>query len=338
MHTVNYIIENRYIVYNNVIGEGNSKIYLGKDLKNNYKVAIKQIYYSESNIKLIEKEIEILNKINHKNIIKLLDYVFYNEFVYLIFEYCDGGDLYKYKFNKNENTIKLIYIQITKGLIYLKNMNIYHHDIKPHNILIKNGIIKIADFGFANNFNFICGSPLYMAPELFKLKKFTNKSDIWSLGIILYSLLNDNLPYNLSKCKNIKDIIKSFTNQLVFYNNNISEEVKKFLESILTIDYNKRADWDTLLKNSWIIPKNNINIPKNNINIDKNNINIDKNNININIDNSICFYILNTPVFNNYFISQKVNIKTSPHPIYKSNSIKNKKKKNIFKYTFLSSI
>ena len=252
MYSIFSIIDNRYIIYNHILGQGISKIYLGKDIRKCTKVAIKQIFYNKSNIKLIEKEIEILQHTNHPNIIKLFNFYYYREYVYLIFEYCEGGDLYNFKYKKTDENIKKIYIQIVEGLLYLKNKNIYHHDIKPHNILIKDNRVKIADFGFANNFNFICGSPIYMAPELFKLKKFSKKSDIWSLGIILYEMLNTKLPYNLSKCKNIKNIVKSFESNTLEFNDNISSEAQDLLRMILTIDYNERAEWNELLNNSWL--------------------------------------------------------------------------------------
>lgn len=312
MYPIQVIIDNKYIVYEHILGEGISKIYLGKNIKSNENVAIKKILHTETNAKLIKNEISCLKNTDHPNIIKLHDNIHYKEFVYLIFEYCEGGDLYKYKKFKNEDDIKNIYIQIAKGLVYLNKKNIYHHDIKPHNILIKNNILKICDFGFVNNFDLICGSPIYMAPELFKYKRYSKKSDIWSLGIIIYEMLNEILPYNLNKCKNIKDIITSVKPPLEFnQNKNISCDAMNLLIKMLEIDYEKRIGWDDLLDNDWVNTK-----------------------ISMYPDS----YILNTAIYSNYFsFTNKFEKKTKPSKpkaIFKSNSDKSTK----FKYIFLKSL
>ena len=351
MFSINFIIDNRYIIYNNIIGEGISKIYEGKDIKFNKKVAIKQIFYNKSNLKFIEQEINILKRTNHVNIIKLYNYYYYSEYAYLVFEFCEEGDLYNYKFNRSEENIKKFYMQLVKGLIYLKNMNIYHHDIKPHNILIKDKILKIADFGFANNFNMICGSPLYMAPELFNFNKFSRKSDIWSVGIILYELLNNILPYNFKKCQTIKDIVKSFTNELLF-TKNISLEAQDLLQKILKVNFKERIDWDEMLIHPWIedvlsedvlsedvvsedvVSKEHSNIETKNNNILAPSKEIDATKNSFSIDG----YILNSPIYNNYFNKCIKPHSSVPIPIFKSSSIKNKKNKGKFKYTFLTSI
>ena len=81
---------------------------------------------------------------------------------------------------------------------HLKSHNIMHRDLKPQNILVSNDyILKITDFGFARYINSnmiiqtLCGSPMYMAPEIMKYKKYNDKSDLWSVGIVLYELFSN---------------------------------------------------------------------------------------------------------------------------------------------------
>lgn len=314
MYSVNLILKNRYIVYNRVLGSGISKIFLGKDIEHGEMVAIKQIAIrTNSNIK---KEIFLLENIDHPNIVKLLDYHYLKEYAYLVFEYCEGGDLYNYEGYKSESDIRNIYIQISKGLLYLRSKKIYHHDVKPHNILIKKNVLKICDFGFANNFELICGSPIYMAPELFSLKKYSAKSDIWSFGIILYEMLSNSLPYGLKSCKSIKDISASFQNELVF-KDILSEASQDLLRRMLEVDYSKRLNWNELLDNDWI--------------------NADKLS-NRQLELKPNGYLLNVPLYDNYFSVDDAFAlpePSTPISIYKSNSDKSS---NRFKYNFIGTV
>lgn len=123
---------------------------------------------------------------------------------YFVYEYCNGGTLERlmqtYK-NGNEGAIPesqvLIYFkQMLKAFKTLTKLNIMHRDLKPGNILLHNGVIKIADFGFCKSLNSptdlvqtMLGSPIYMAPEVLKGESYTMKADIWSLGVVLCEML-----------------------------------------------------------------------------------------------------------------------------------------------------
>ena len=112
---------------------------------------------------------------------------------------------------------KIIFKELISGLKYLYELNICHRDLKPQNILLdENYTIKISDFGLArlNNENnlmdTICGSPIYMAPEIMKYNKYDNKADIWSLGIIFYELLTGRTPF---KVKNHQELPTKLSNE-----------------------------------------------------------------------------------------------------------------------------
>lgn len=242
------------------IGKGSfSKVYLGYDNDMN-KYAIKKIYRKnqEKYISLVEKEIEIMEKLKHINIVKLYDKIYTEKHIFLIMELCDS-DLNKYIIENelNEIDIKEIMKQIIEVLKYIMDNNIVHRDLKPHNILINNNKkIKLADFGFAREFKdtliceTICGSPLYMAPEILNRQNYNIKSDLWSLGIILYQMVMKNHPY---KAKNIIELTNLINNNKpLIFNTNINPKCKKLIEDLLILDYRDRLDWEDLYKNEWI--------------------------------------------------------------------------------------
>lgn len=269
------------------IGSGNfSNIFKGVNIKNNKTIAIKKIKNKNSNC---IKEIDIMKLINHENIIRYHFYIKKNDYLYLILEYCDT-DLSKYlKLTGalNETKSLAIFRQLKDGFQYLYYKNIIHRDLKPSNILItQNMDIKICDFGFACYFNeindnIICGSPFYMAPEILKKQKYNNKIDLWSLGIILYQLLNNKIPYHSNTIRELileMDTINFQIDAIDF----ISVDCKDILNNLLIKDVNTRIDSEHFLNHSWFStnPTKPINIPSNN----------DNNN---NIDNE--------PIFNNNF-------------------------------------
>ena len=159
----------------------------------------------------------ILGENSHPNIIRIIDLLEDTENYYVVSELVKGGELFKRLTrltNFTETQAADIVHQIMLGLNYMHNRNITHRDIKPENILlmsddINNFDIKIADLGFAQKFDknsgldLVLGTPLYMAPELVKHKKYSEKVDVWSLGIITFQLLSGRTPFD---AKNIKKI------------------------------------------------------------------------------------------------------------------------------------
>ena len=193
-----FIIGN-YIVDRKRIGRGSfSKIYKGIHKDTKQVIAVKKIEID--NIKKlnsnIEREINVMKELSHPNIVKLYDviYDYDNNNIYLIIEYCSKGDFNKF-LNKRplkEKYAKKYIKQLTDGLKYLLQNNIMHRDLKPHNILLtEKNELKLSDFGFARYFEkntlveTLCGSPMYMAPEIMKYREYTNKSDLWSVGVIM---------------------------------------------------------------------------------------------------------------------------------------------------------
>ena len=255
----------KYSYDNDYIGKGSfSKVYIGVD-ENDNKYAIKKIY-KKNNIKylnLVEKEIEIMEKLNHKNIEKLYDKIYTDKHIFLIMELCDG-DLNNYiKDNTlSENVIKEIMKQLIEVLKYIMDNNIVHRDLKPHNILInKDYTLKLADFGFAKEFketlltDTVCGSPLYMAPEILNHHKYNIKSDLWSVGVILYEMVMKEHPFKALNITELTNVINK--KKPIFLNVDIDPECKKLIERLLIVDSNNRLEWDELYENNWIYNNNN---------------------------------------------------------------------------------
>lgn len=251
---MNNITIGNYFYNKNPIDKGNfSLIFKGYSLTNNIPVAIKKNIIN-NNIQ-IKNEINILKKLNHQNIVTLLDNYVINKQYYFIMEYCNNGNLKKYIDSCiSENDLKFMY-EIIHGLHYLINKKIIHRDIKPTNIFIHNDTIKIGDFGFSkeiteNLHNTFCGSPLYMAPEVLKYEKYDSKADMWSLGITLYELLYKNHPFfdkNLSNNELIKKIISDKNINIPKYENDLHLIIK----NILIKDKKYRIEWNDLFKNDW---------------------------------------------------------------------------------------
>ena len=155
----------------------------------------------------IEREVVIMKLISHPNVIELYDVWENRGELYLVMEYVESGELFDYVSCygalPEEEAVRL-FRQIIGGLSYCHRFNICHRDLKPENILLdKHRNIKLADFGMAalqpdNRWlNTSCGSPHYAAPEIIHGRKYRgDKADIWSVGIILYAMLNGYLPFD----------------------------------------------------------------------------------------------------------------------------------------------
>ena len=256
---------------NNILGKGSfSLVYLGESLKNNEKVAIKKIYINpkKKDFYDIKNEINILHKLNHPHIVLLKNKIILDNDLYIILEYCPLGDLNSF-FNKKmvkEEYVKHYAIQIISGLKYLESNNIMHRDIKPHNILLKNIYnIKISDFGFAkyySNFDLsktLCGSPIYMAPEIMQFKSYNHKTDIWSLGVLLYELLYGRPPFIAN---NHIELIHTINSKEVSFSNKnpITEECILFLKKLLQKNPLNRPGYTSIEEHEWIKNNNKIEI------------------------------------------------------------------------------
>ena len=257
----------------NKIGEGSyGAVYLAFNLYTKQKVAIKRIVKNKENeIDELElkNEINILKKLDHPNILKIIEFYSSEHSYYIITDYCANGELYdQIKYKYNENQLAVLFYQVLSGIAYLHTNNIVHRDLKLENILIteietnkktndRYFWIKIIDFGTAKFFDknkkekSVVGSSYYIAPEVLK-KSYNEKCDTWSIGVILYMLIVGRAPFDGSDDEEIINNIKKGK-----YNSQhkklleSSEEVQDLVKNLLQIDVKKRFSAIEALKHPW---------------------------------------------------------------------------------------
>lgn len=228
--------------------------------------AVKEINISihKKNIERFREEIFLMNKFNHQNILKLYETIEDDNYIYLILEYCENGDLKNFlnKRPMKEKNVRKFMKQIVSGLQYLNNKNVYHRDLKPQNILLtQDYTIKISDFGLAKTcesntlLDTICGSPMYMAPEIMKYKKYDTKADLWSLGVIFYQMLTGKTPYT---ARSHSELMNNIENQDIVFPKciNVTKEGLDLLLKLLQKKSDERMTWEELFKHIWLNDEN----------------------------------------------------------------------------------
>lgn len=255
------------------LGDGSyGTVYLANNLLTKTNVAMKKIHKIKENEiddMEIKNEVNILQKLDHPNIVKIIEFYSAPKAYYIITNYCACGELYdQIKKDYNENQLAVLFYQVFSGLCYLHDNNICHRDLKLENILIsdiekdkKTGKklfwIKIIDFGCAKIFEnkhpekTVVGSSYYIAPEVFQ-HEYNEKCDTWSAGVILYMLIVGRAPFDGSDDQEIISSIKkgkydSQHRKLI----EASQEVQDLLKKLLEVNVSKRLSARNALKHSW---------------------------------------------------------------------------------------
>ena len=206
-----------------------------------------------------EKEVEFMNQLQHNNILHLLDtFIINNRYDFTVTELAEDGTLEDLMFSTklDEPTIAKYVISILEGLKYLDEKEIAWMDLKPANILLKNGQVKLMDFGMSlyhseiEDKELIMGTPHYIAPEMGITGKPHKRSDIWSLGITIIYMLTNTLPYDDLSGINAVNAIAEYGVQIPV--ENVSQDLRSFLSIVLTTDPEKRPSAETLLYHPWI--------------------------------------------------------------------------------------
>ena len=216
----------QFYKYGRLIGQGAfGKVNLGLNILTGRIVAVKSFDKNNSeltgdNMKKILYETDLMKKLNHPNITKILEMFEDEKYFMIIMEYINGGNLFSFVKKRrklSEKTAKFLFRQIILGIKYIHEQNIVHRDIKLENLLIDlNNNVKICDFGIGRkikNKNQLlhdqCGTLMYMAPEILLSSKEKGYEgfpvDIWSSGISLYIMLSGTLPFNYKNKKNTEE-------------------------------------------------------------------------------------------------------------------------------------
>uniref|UniRef100_A0A665WLP8 non-specific serine/threonine protein kinase n=1 Tax=Echeneis naucrates TaxID=173247 RepID=A0A665WLP8_ECHNA len=221
---------------------------------------------------LLGKEIKILKELKHENIVGLLDYqVRTVGLASLSFQYCNGGDLAEYLHSKgtlSEDTIRVFLQQIAQAMKVLQSKGILHRDLKPQNILLChpegrrstsiNISIKIADFGFARHLQTdtmaatLCGSPMYMAPEVIMSQNYDAKADLWSIGTIVYQCLTGKAPFHASTPHELRLFYESNRTLLPSIPKETSSYLKNLLLGLLQRNHKERISFDEFFHHPFL--------------------------------------------------------------------------------------
>ena len=329
-----------------IIGKGTfSIVKLGENKKTKEKVAIKIMQknkiLSKDDLIRIEREIEILKRLSHPNVIKIHKIFEDEKRYYIIMEFCENGELFNRIVEKRhltEDEASLFYYQLINGLEYIHKNNIVHRDLKPENLLLaKNDLLKIIDFGLSNYtendllLGTPCGSPCYASPEMVSGQRYNGYMiDVWSTGIILFAMVCGYLPF---EDNNNEILFEKILKCRINYPGSMGKLTLDLMKKIITPDPKKRITLEQIKQHPFYLkgkglfkkkfPKiisevkndedNNKPIKEiiiNNVTpIVKTNIlkNIKENKGKINIDNNMC-YPLNINEINNLYKSYQTEI------------------------------
>ena len=241
-------------------------VYLVVHKKTNAQYAIKAIdKRNKMNVEetpYFKREIEVMYKVHHPNVVKLYGHFEDNNYCYFLMEYISKGNLYGLipKDNKkriNTKVVATIMKDIISAVYYLHNMNppIIHRDIKPENILLNDGLVaKLTDFGWSNYiFNGIkrttmCGTPVYMAPEIIREQPHDEKVDIWCIGVLLFELTSGTLPFQGETIESLKNNI---LNLKISWPKDINLDAKNLIIKILKIEPEQRISLTDMIQHDF---------------------------------------------------------------------------------------
>ena len=249
------------------LGEGAyGSVYKVQQKFTNYLRAVKAIKKKLVDADEFNNEIEVLKALDHPNIIKLFDCYQDKSYYYMVEEYCSGGDLFDYIQKEKfftERKAGTIFNQLLSAVNHLHKKKIVHRDLKPENIVLieaqnQDVFIKLIDFGTSitikgKNLTQELGTIYYIAPEVF-MNNYNEKADIWSCGIILYTMLCGHPPF----CGNKENTIKSkiLHSKLVFPSKefkSVSKEAIEYIKHLLSYNPDQRPSAEEALNNRWLL-------------------------------------------------------------------------------------
>jgi len=246
------------------IGKGNfAKVKLARHLPTGREVAVKVIDKTQMNqtsIQKLNREMKIMKRLDHPNIVRLYEVIETEKTLYLVMEYASGGEVFDYLVahgRMKEKEARQKFRQIVSAVQYCHQKGIIHRDLKAENLLLDAEMnMKLADFGFSNEFtagtklDTFCGSPPYAAPELFQGKKYDGPEvDVWSLGVILYTLVSGSLPFDGQNLKELRERVLRGKYRIPFY---MSTDCENLLKKFLILNPVKRHSLEAIMNDRWM--------------------------------------------------------------------------------------
>ncbi|VDM64138.1 unnamed protein product [Angiostrongylus costaricensis] len=247
------------------IGRGNfATVRLARHDIAKTKVAMKIVDLAaldEENLIRLEREVQILTRVNHPHIVKLYEIIRTESSVYIVTQYYSGGELFEVLIGRGrtaEDEARRWFGQISSAVAYLHHKGIVHRDLKAENILLdKNNNVKIIDFGFSNMqapsqlLRTWCGSPPYAAPELLLGKEYDGlKADMWSLGVILYILVTGGFPFPGNNVENLKRAVLSCQMKIPYW---VSVECADLIKKMLVFNPFKRWGISAVMQHRYVV-------------------------------------------------------------------------------------
>ena len=237
--------------FNKTIGQGTfGKVKQAIFTPTNQTFAVKILNKSQiikrNEIHLVKRELEIIPKFTHLNVINVKCIFEDDNNFYIIMDYCENGELFDYIVKNqslNENETALFFYQLINGVEHIHNNNVVHRDLKPENLLLtKLNILKIIDFGLSNHGGTLlhtkCGSPSYAAPEIIKGFPYDGyKTDVWCCGIITYAMICGYLPF---EGEENKEIFSNILKGNLTFPEHVPENIEYIIREMLIEEPNDR--------------------------------------------------------------------------------------------------
>ena len=208
------------------------------------------------------REIEVMYKIHHPNVVKLYGHFEDNNYCYFIMEYISKGNVYGLiptdkKKRINQKLVATLIKDVISAVYYLHNMNpiIIHRDIKPENVLLGDNLVaKLTDFGWSNYMQedekrtTVCGTPIYLAPEIIKEQGHDEKVDIWCIGVLCFELMTGNVPFQGNDIDTLKENILHLK---ITWPKDINVDAKNLIKKILKSDPASRLSLEEMLQHPF---------------------------------------------------------------------------------------
>ncbi|KAH0915045.1 LOW QUALITY PROTEIN: hypothetical protein HID58_029491, partial [Brassica napus] len=249
-----------------LLGHGTfAKVYLARNVKTNESVAIKVIDKEKvlkgGLIAHIKREISILRRVRHPNIVQLFEVMATKAKIYFVMEYVRGGELFNKvaKGRLKEDAARRYFQQLISAVTFCHARGVYHRDLKPENLLLdEKGNLKVSDFGLSavsdqirqdGLFHTFCGTPAYVAPEVLARRGYdAAKVDIWSCGVVLFVLMAGYLPFH---DRNVMAMYKKIYRGEFRCPRWFSPELTRLMSRLLETDPEKRFTFAEVMENSW---------------------------------------------------------------------------------------
>uniref|UniRef100_A0A8C1AX31 Maternal embryonic leucine zipper kinase n=1 Tax=Cyprinus carpio carpio TaxID=630221 RepID=A0A8C1AX31_CYPCA len=254
-----------YEVYETIGSGGFAKVKLGIHILTGEKVAIKIMEKKDlgDDLPRVKLEIEAMKNLSHQHVCRLYHVIETSSKIYMVLEYCPGGELFDYIIAKDrlsEEETRVFFRQIISALAYVHSQGYAHRDLKPENLLIdEDHNLKLIDFGLCAKpkgglgFELLtcCGSPAYAAPELIQGKAYIgSEADVWSMGILLYALLCGFLPFDDDNCM---VLYRKITRGKYSNPHWLSPASILLLNQMMQVDPKRRLTVKQLLDHPWVM-------------------------------------------------------------------------------------